>query len=104
MAFWWMSARYKDPKTNQLSKEKLEKQYTFWDRWFSGAYPLSFGEKIRYYLDQHLIVMNLINDALVRFFPGKKNAFGATDKFLAFQDETQDPGGLEAALAEPGGL
>ena len=42
---------------------------------------------IRYYLDQHLIVMNLINDALVRFFPGKKNAFGDSNKFLAFQDE-----------------
>ena len=81
------ATRYKDPKTNQLSKEKLEKHYTFGDRWFSGTYPLSFGEKIRYYLDQHLIVMNLINDALVRFFPGKKNAFGESNKFLAFQDE-----------------
>ena len=80
------ATRYKDPNTLQLSKEKLEKQYSFWDRWFSGAYPLSFGEKIRYYLDQHLIVMNLINDALVRFFPGKTNAFGDTNKFLAFQD------------------
>jgi len=81
------ATRYKDPKTNQLSKEKLEKHYTFGDRWFSGTYPLRFGEKIRYYLDQHLIVMNLINDALVRFFPGKKNAFGESNKFLAFQDE-----------------
>ncbi|MGA9755429.1 MAG: SGNH/GDSL hydrolase family protein, partial [Desulfobaccales bacterium] len=24
------SAKYRDPKTNQLSKEKLEKRYTFW--------------------------------------------------------------------------
>jgi len=80
------ATKYKDPETGQLSKEKLEKQYTLWDRWFSGAHPLSFGEKIRYYLDQHLIVMNLINDALVRVFPGKKNAFGETDKFLAFQE------------------
>ncbi len=38
------SARYKDPKTNQLSKEKLEKQYTLWDKLFSGTHPLSFGE------------------------------------------------------------
>jgi hypothetical protein len=81
------ATRYKNPKTNQLSKEKLEKQYTFGDRWFSGTHPLSFGEKIRYYLDQRMIVVNLINDALVRFFPGKKNAFGETNKFLAFQDE-----------------
>ena len=80
------ATRYKDPNTNQLSKEKLEKQYTFWDRWFSGAYPLSFGEKIRFYLDQHLIIVNLINDAAVRIFPGKKNAFGESNKFLAFQD------------------
>ncbi|MGO9580808.1 MAG: hypothetical protein ACLP2P_15525 [Desulfobaccales bacterium] len=80
------ATKYKDPKTIQLSKEKLEKQYTFWDRWFSGTHPLGFGEKIRYYLDQHLIVMNLINDALVRFFPGKKHAFSETHTFLAFQD------------------
>ena len=80
------AGKYKDPKTEQLSKEKLEKQYTFWERWFSGAHPLRFGEKIRYYLDQHLIVMNLINDALVSFSPGKKNAFGLSNKFLAFQD------------------
>jgi hypothetical protein len=41
---------------------------------------------IEYYLNQHLIVMNLINDALVRFSPGKKNAFGESNKFLVFQD------------------
>ncbi len=80
------ATRYQDPKTHQLSKAMLEKQYTFWDRWFSGTHPLGFGEKIRYYLDQHLIVMNLINDALVRFFPSRKNAFGESNKFLAFQD------------------
>jgi hypothetical protein len=80
------AGKYRDPKTGQLSKEKLEKHYTFWDRWFSGAYPLSFGEKIRYYLDQHLIIMNLINDALVRLFPSRKNAFGESNKFLAFQE------------------
>ena len=80
------ATRYQDPKTHQLSKAMLEKQYTFWDRWFSGTHPLGFGEKIRYYLDQHLIVMNLINDALVRVFPSRKNAFGESNKFLAFQD------------------
>ena len=80
------ATRYQDPKTHQLSKAMLEKQYTFWDRWFSGTHPLGFGEKIRYYLDQHLIVMNLINDALVRIFPSRKNAFGESNKFLAFQD------------------
>jgi hypothetical protein len=80
------ATKYKDPKTKQLSEEKLERHYTFWGRWFSGAHPLGFGEMIRYYLDQHLIIMNLINDALVKFFPVKKNAFGESNKFLAFQD------------------
>ncbi len=79
------SAKYRDPKTNQLSKEKLEKRYTFWDRWVSGDYPLSFGEMIRYYLDQHLIVMNLINDAVAKYFPGKL-AQANPSYFLAFQD------------------
>jgi hypothetical protein len=81
------STPYKDPQTGKLSKDKLEKPYSTWEKWFSGAYPLSFGEMVRYYLDQHLIVMNLINDALVRYFPGKKNAFGESNRFLAFQDE-----------------
>jgi hypothetical protein len=78
---------YKDPRTGELSQAKVAKSYTTWEKWFSGTYPLSFGEKIRYYLDQHLIVMNLINDTLVRYFPSKKNAFGDSNKFVAFQDE-----------------
>jgi len=80
------ATRYKDPQTGQLCREKLERRYTFGDRWVRGDYPLSRGEMLRYYLDQHLIVMNLINDALVRFFPGK---LAQTDPahFLAFQDQ-----------------
>ena len=66
------SARYKDPKTDELLREKLTKHYTLWEKLFSGAYPLSFGEMIRYYLDQHLIIVNLINDAAARIFPEKK--------------------------------
>jgi hypothetical protein len=81
------STPYKDPQTGQLAKASLEKHYTTWEKWFSGTYPLSFGEMIRYYLDQHLIVVNLINDALVRYFPSKKNAFADSNKFLAFQEE-----------------
>jgi hypothetical protein len=80
------ASRYKDPHTNKLSTEKLEKQYTFWERWCGGDHPLRFGDKIRYYLAKNLIVMNLVNDAWVRFFPGKANAFSETNKFLAFQD------------------
>jgi hypothetical protein len=93
------SARYKDPKTNQLSKEKLEKQYTFWDRWFSGTHPLSFGEKIRYYLDQHLIIVNLLNDASVRIFPRRKQKLTDSNNFLAFQDETKTGKFWKAHLA-----
>jgi hypothetical protein len=84
------ATRYKDPKTNQLSREKLERQPTFWSRWFSGTHPLSFGEKIRFYLDQHLIIVNLVNDASVRIFPGKGHAPTDSNKFLAFQDETKN--------------
>jgi hypothetical protein len=84
------AAKYKDPKTNQLSEEKLEKRYTLWDRWFSGAYPLSFGEMVRYYLDQHLIVVNLINDAFVRVFPRNNFVCTKPSKFLAFEDETKN--------------
>ena len=84
------SPKYKDPKTGELSKRKIGPNIIPCGRsWFSGTYPLSFGEMIRYYLDQHLIVMNLINDALARIFPGKKNAFTDSNKFLAFQDETR---------------
>jgi hypothetical protein len=85
--FLVVANRYKDPQTHKLSKEKLETQHTFWDRWVSGAYPLSAGEMVRYYLDQYLIVMNLINDAWVSIFPGKKYAHANINKFLAFQDE-----------------
>ena len=83
------SPKYRDPKTGELLREKLTKPYTLWEKLFSGTYPLSFGEMIRYYLDQHLIIVNLINDAVVRIFPGKKHMFTDSNKFLAFQDETK---------------
>ncbi len=83
--FLVVSTKYKDPKTNRLSKEALEKHYTLWDKWFSGTYPLSRGEMIQYFLDQHLIIVNLIDDAWLRFFPGKKFASAQANKFLAFQ-------------------
>jgi hypothetical protein len=81
------SNRYRDPKTGGLARDKLAKKYTLWDKWFSGEYPLNFRELVRYYLDQHLIIMNLINDAMVRFFPPKKIAYADPSRFLAFQDE-----------------
>jgi len=83
------SLDYKDPKTGELLMAKLTKQYTLWEKLFSSAYPLSWGEMIRYYLDQHLIMVNLINDAVMRVFPGKKFAYTKPNEFLAFQDETK---------------
>lgn len=81
------STKYQDPKTDKIDAEKLTKKYTLWEKLFSGTYPLSVGEMITYYIDQHLIVMNLLNDALVRILPGKNNAFADPNKFLAFQEE-----------------
>ena len=99
------STRYKDPQTGKLSKDKVEKPYTTWEKWFGGAYPLSFGEMIRYYLDQHLIVMNLINDALVRVFPGEEERLRRQQQVSGFPGRAAlGPGGLEAAPGEPGGL
>jgi len=81
------SNKYRDPKTGGLSRDKLGKKFTLWDKWVSGDYPLSFREKVSYYLDQYLIVMNLINDAVVRLFPSKKIVYANPSHFLAFQDE-----------------
>jgi hypothetical protein len=81
---------YQDPKTGKLLGEKLTKPYTLWEKLFGGAYPLSWGEMIRYYLSQRLIIMNLINDAIPRIFPGKKFIYTNPNKFLAFEDETNN--------------
>jgi hypothetical protein len=81
------STKYKDPKTNQLSKAKVEKHYTWWDKWFGGTYPLSRGEMIRYYLERRLIIVNLINDAWLRLFPLKNKTGANPERFLAFQPE-----------------
>lgn len=84
------SLKYRDPKTNKLLTEKLTKHYTLWEKLFSGTYPLSWGEMIRYYLDQHLIIMNLINDSLVRILPGPKFNFAVSNTFMAFEPEEKN--------------
>lgn len=84
------SFKYRDLKTNKLLTEKLVKHYTLWDKLFSGTYPLSWGEMIRYYLDQHLIIMNLINDSLARILPGQKFDFAVSNKFMAFEPEEKN--------------
>jgi hypothetical protein len=45
---------------------------------------------IRYYLDQHLIIMNLINDSLARILPGQKFDFAVSNKFMAFEPEEKN--------------
>jgi hypothetical protein len=79
--------KYKDPKTGKLLTEKLVRNYTWWEKLFSGAYPLSLREQIRYYLDQRLIIMNLINDFLARVLPGRKFDYAMSNKFMAFEPE-----------------
>jgi hypothetical protein len=84
------SLRYRDPKTNQVLTEKLIKPYTLWEKLFSGTYPLSWGEMIRYYLDQHLIIMNLFNDTLARILPAQKFDYAMSNKFMAFEPEERN--------------
>lgn len=78
------SARYKDPQTGKIDFARLGQKFAWWQK-FSPEYPLSFGEMARYYLDQHLITVNLINEALLRFFPGKYS-YPSPGQFLAFND------------------
>lgn len=81
------SMKYKDPKTDTIAAEKLAKKYSWWEKLFSDTYPLRFDQVVNYYLDQHLIVMNLINDAAVRLLPGKKFAYANANRFVAFQED-----------------
>jgi hypothetical protein len=81
------SLKYRDPKTNKLLTEKVAKHYTLREKLFSGTYPLSWSEMVRSYLDQHLIIMNLINDTLARILPGEKLDYAVSYKFMAFEPE-----------------
>ena len=77
--------KYRDPKTNRLDLQVLEKHYTLWDK-LTGRYPLGFVKMINYFLDQHLILLNLFNDAAIRLFPPKTSYTNPLD-FAAFQDK-----------------
>jgi len=81
------ASRYRAAQGGGLDKSKLEKKFSFWDKWFSRDYPLNFREKIGYYLERRLIVMNLVNDAVVRVFPPKNIPYADPSRFLAFQEE-----------------
>ena len=80
------SQRYKDQKTGRLlNPAALEKQYTFWDR-LAGDYPLSFWDMTNYFLDQHLILVNLLNDARMRLLP-PPGSYTNPSSFLVFSQE-----------------
>jgi hypothetical protein len=81
------TVKLKDPKTHKLIPEKLAKKYTLIEKLFSGTYPLSWGKMVRYYLDQHLIIVNLINDAAARILPEKQIDYAMSTKFMAFEPE-----------------
>lgn len=77
--------KYRDPKTNRLDLKVLKKHYTLWDK-LAGRYPLGFVKLVNYFLDQHLILLNLINDSLAPLFPPQTSYTNPLD-FAAFQDE-----------------
>lgn len=80
------SQRYKDQKTGRLLNiEALERPYTFWDK-LTGRYPLSFGKMTNYFLGQHFILVNLVNNASIRLFPPKRSYTNPLD-FIAFSEE-----------------
>jgi hypothetical protein len=81
---------FKDPKTHKLIPAKLAQKYTFGEKLFSGTCPLSWGEMIRGFLDQHLIIMNLLDDASMRLFPGKQMNFALSTNWLAFKPESEN--------------
>ncbi len=83
------SARYQDKQTGKIDFARLGRKFSFWDR-FGQDYPLSFRDLTRYFLDQHLITVNLINEALLRFFP-PDYAYGSPGQFLAFNDAPWAP-------------
>lgn len=84
--FLVLSTPFKDPKTNRLRNvEAQERDFTFWDK-LTGNYPLSFWKLTNYFLSQHLILPNLLNDSLTRWFPPKATYTNPLD-FPAFSQE-----------------
>lgn len=77
--------KYLDHQTGRLKMAVLNRQYTLWDK-LSGRYPLGFGEMLNYFLDQHLILVNLFNDARLKLFPPQASYTNPLD-FIAFSKE-----------------
>ncbi len=78
------SQRYKDQQTGRLLAGP-EKESTFWDK-LAGNYPLSFSDWFNYFLDQHLILVNLFNDARMKLLPPPGFVINPVN-FIAFSQE-----------------
>jgi hypothetical protein len=77
--------KYLDPKSGRLKMAVLNKHYTLWDK-LSGRYPLGFREMVDYFLGQHLILINLLNEARLRLFPPRASYTNPLN-FIAFSQE-----------------
>ena len=76
---------YKDPTGRLINVKALQGPYSFWDK-LTGNYPLGFQQLVDLFLDQHFILVNLINDAAARFMAPKFSYANPLD-FLAFSQE-----------------
>jgi len=76
---------YKDRTGHLINVKSLEGPYSLWDK-LTGNYPLGFRRLVDLFLDQHFILVNLINDAVVRLAPPKFSYTNPLD-FLAFSQE-----------------
>lgn len=74
-------------KSGRLDPGTLERRFNWWEK-LTGQYPLSLWDLANYYLDQHLILVNLINDARMRLWP-PPGSYTNPLNFLAF---SQEPG------------
>lgn len=79
------SQKYKDQNGRLLDLKTLDREYSFWDK-LAGTYPLSRWALASYFLDQHLISLNLINDSLAKLFP-TKSIYADPLYFIAFSQE-----------------
>jgi hypothetical protein len=83
--FLVVATKYKDRTGHLINIKALERPYSFWDK-LTGNYPLSFRQLVDLFLDQHFILVNLINDAAVRLI-SPKFSYASPFDFLAFSQE-----------------
>ncbi|MGO9177122.1 MAG: hypothetical protein ACLPT6_14315 [Desulfobaccales bacterium] len=83
--FLVVATQYKDQTGRLVNIKALERPYSFWDK-LTGNYPLGFRQLVDFFLDQHFILVNLINDAAARLVVPKFSYANPLD-FLAFSQE-----------------